>query len=296
MIKTRFIFFTILIFVSPLFLAEKAYAEPVRIPVNCVCQNLDVYGKEEEAEVKKESENKCYVEVDLEPPEEVEREDYETPENTTLQHAKESFSRAGKSLIAPLTGLGVLFESLPFKKILKEISEIFFDEQTEMYHEFLDEKVFGKAIQKVSSFERSEKFEEFLKGLDPNKCEDDDPRPHCVIGKAMCSYEKYTGVLFHVAGQPLSEDAASEITNLDQLLSMLSRRDQALLVEAENAREALDTAIAVYNQFFQTYHLHLMFKDVIESIAKVKNMTNSVKELVSCIPNKFVGVATTKCN
>jgi hypothetical protein len=112
---------------------------------------------------------------------------------------------------------------------------------------------------------------------------------------AMCSYEKYTKVLFHQTGQNISAQT-SNTSDIQSLIGLIQERDLALYQEVVHSQQAIDTAIAVYSQFYQTYTLHLRFKDVIESLVKVRNMTSFMRTLVGCIPNKFVGVATTKCN
>ena len=45
------------------------------------------------------------------------------------------------------------------------------------------------------------------------------------------------------------------------------------------------------------YKFYVNFtKEVISDLVKVRNITSYLRDLVACIPNKFVGVATTKCN
>ncbi len=207
-------------------------------------------------------------------------------------------SRAASPILA-------LFSQIDFKKHLIDLTPSLFETQIFPYHGFLDKEIFGKAISEVSRYKTSDELQGKLKDWekDAKSCSNaTNPKPECVVARAMCNYQKYVGIIFAQSGQQLSEEALkneSLKSTGDQLQSLLlisQQRDQALLIEAEQSQEALDTAIAVYSQFFNTYALHLKFKEVIEALVKVRDRTASLRELVSCLPNKFVGVATTKCN
>ncbi|GEM_PF-6379314 len=198
-----------------------------------------------------------------------------------------------------------LFSQIDFKKHLIDLTPSLFETQIFPYHGFLDKEIFGKAISEVSRYKNSEDLENALKDLEKDKdsCSNaENPKPECVVARAMCNYQKYVGIIFAQSGQQLSDEALQNLKKkstgdqLQTLLLISQQRDQALLTEAEQSQEALDTAIAVYSQFFNTYALHLKLKDVIEALVKVRDRTASLRELVSCLPNKFVGVATTKCN
>lgn len=263
-------------------------AAPVEIPVDAVCckNSYQVYGDEQPRPVGQD----CSVQVDLDPAfdkEDLQGEPFESSPLSPL----DSLSTAASSAISPFQAL---FEQLEVKRGLVSLARNIFKGHTELYHEFLDEEIFGNAVSQVSEWETSEELETFLKDSD-GECDGDNPQPYCVIERAMCSYEKYTGVLFHQTGQSITNEAFNS-ADLQTVLTTLQERDAALYREAIHSQEALDTAIAVYSQFYQTYRLHLRFKEVIDSLVKVRNLTAVMRTLVGCIPNKFVGVATTKCD
>ncbi|MGE3279193.1 MAG: hypothetical protein AB7J40_05445 [Candidatus Altimarinota bacterium] len=267
--------------------AAVALAVSVEVPVAPVCcvRQYPVYGEEQPVG----NAEGCVVTVEIEPP--VDADDSEEPLEPEPLGSLDSAGTALESASAPLR---TLYQALPVKNALMAIGEVFFDDHVELYHEFLDADVFGKAISQVSEFQSSQDLSNFLKTKE-GICDADDPRPNCVIEYAMCSYEKYIGVLFHQTGQSLANQSFRS-SDVQTLLNLLQERDAALYHEAQQTQQALDTAIAVYSQFFNTYQLHLRFKEVIEALVKVRNMTSSMRTLVGCIPNKFVGVATTKCN
>lgn len=262
------------------------HAELISVPVDCVCvnKNYQVYGDEQPSTVNDEE---CAVLVELDQP------SLEEPEG------EGSLGLGEVSGLSALTSpLAVLFQQSAMKDSFLQLLYSVFKGHTEKYHAFLDEEVFGAAIAKISSFETSEALEAYLSEQEGECSEmgkNSSPKPECVIERAMCSYEKYIGVLFHETGQAVATQGIVS-DDIDAVLFALQNRDQAIVDEAEHAQEALDTAIAVYSQFYQTYRLHLRFKELIVYLSQVRALTGSLRELVGCIPNKFVGVATTKCN
>ena len=258
-------------------------AAPIDIQLNNACceREYAVYG-DEQPEMKS---GECVVTVEVDEPA------VDQAQETDEIGLADGFSSAGESLLSPLS---TLFSKLRVKKNLLVLARLVFEAHTEQYHAFLDKEVFGKMIAKVSELETSEDLQAFLDEQE-GECSSENPQPECLAERALCSYEKYTGVLFHEAGQTLL-DTAAQSQDLQTILSILQQRDQSLVEEAQHSEQALDTALAVYSQFFQTYRLHLRFKEVIAALVKVRNTTAFMNTLVGCIPNKFVGVATTKCN
>lgn len=262
-----------------------AFAVPVEIPVNSLCctQTYEVYGDEQPRMINRDE---CSILVEMD-----EQEFDEEPTAPSPLTPLDSFSTGLESALSPIQAL---FEQLEVKKGLVDLARNIFKGHTELYHEFMDEEIFGKMISQVSEFETSEALEEYLKDAE-GECDADNPQPYCVIERAMCSYEKYAGVLFYQTGKNVS-GAALQSSDLQTVLVTLQERDASLYREVVHSQQALDTAIGVYSQFYQTYRLHLRFKEVIDSLVKVRNLTAVMNTLVGCIPNKFVGVATTKCD
>lgn len=198
---------------------------------------------------------------------------------------------AGKSL-------GSLFQVMApqlseVKRSLKVLAGSLFDTHTSQYHEFMD-RLFAESIRSVTQYESSKQLNDELAKYE-GECRGNNPKPECVAERALCSQEKYGQVLFYSSGQSLVNDASSSL-DVQQLLSAVQARDQALVEEAQQAEQALETAISVYNQFYQSYRLHLSLKELVQNLLKIKNWTASLRTLVGCFPNKFIGVATTKCN
>ena len=293
MIKT-FIPFLILFFFASAFVMP-VQAEEVQIPVDCLCveKGYEVYGDEQpEQRRSRNSEGEltqeCFVTVDIDPL--VSEEDLEEgPDGSFADPTPLS------SLASPLE---VLFEQSRIKEPFVALAEAVFKGHTQQYHQYMDEEVFGKVVAFMSGFDDSDSLEQYL-SEQGGQCEDSgsspNPKPECVAEKALCSYEKYVGVLFEQTGQSIAQDAVGT-EDTGQLLAALQNRDQALLNEAQQTQQALDTALAVYSQFFQTYRLHLQLKELIVHLSRVRDMTGFWSQLVGCIPHKFVGVATTKCN
>lgn len=179
------------------------------------------------------------------------------------------------------------------KNALGRLAKVVFDSHTKQYHAFMDEE-FAEAISMVTEYETSDELNEKLNVYD-GFCRGKNPKPECVAQRLLCSHEKYGQVLYFEAGQNVvnSREAAGDI---QRLLQVVQERDQALLEEAHHAERALETSVAVYDQFFQTYRLHLRLKEMVQSLLKVKIWTGHLRTLMGCFPNKFVGVATTKCN
>lgn len=265
------------------FSSHVVLAAPVDIELNNVCcqREYKVYG-DEQPEMKS---GQCVVTVEVDT---LSTQEVSASGETGLS---DGFSSAGQSLVSPLA---TLFSKIRLKKNLLDLARVVFEGHTEKYHAFLDQEVFGKMIAKVSELESSEAFQKFLQDQG-GECSSENPQPECLAERALCSYEKYTGVLFHESGQTLVDNAL-QTQDLQTILSVLQQRDQSLVEEAQQSEQALDTALAVYSQFFQTYRLHLRFKEVIAALVKVRNTTAFMNTLVGCIPNKFVGIATTKCN
>lgn len=275
------------------FSVSSAEAAPVTIPVHpdCCGRYYSVYGEDQPVgSVTWDSDSghfqgDCAVTVDLAPVD-------ATPEDPGSQGSLSGFA---ESISAPFQGL---LEASGVKKALMELASPVYFDHTRLYHAFLDEEVFEPMIELVSDFESSEEIDGYVSGL-PEGCSADNPKPECLSERVLCSYEKYVGVLFHVSGQTLlnsSPGADVSDAEIGQLIGTLQQRDRALMEEARHVHEALDTALLVYQQFYETYRLHLGFKKVIESLVHVRNMTSYMRELVGCVPGKFVGAATTKCN
>jgi hypothetical protein len=289
-------------------LVPVGFASPVRLKVDCLCVDKEylVYGEVQPVT----SGGECVVVVDLELLRYTPPGSDPNPKTATdvlldvpgvgiAADIGENAASLGTGLVSgALSPLGALFKQSRLKDSFINLLNAVFKGHTEIYHKFIDEEIFGAAIAKISSFENSTDLEEYLLTQEGSCSEDgkeSNPKPECVIERAMCSYEKYVGVLFHEAGQSLGNSGVSS-DNLDAVLVALQNRDQAILDEAQHSQEALDIAIAVYAEFFQTYRLHLRFKELIVHLAKVRAMTGAMHELVGCIPNKFVGIATTKCD
>jgi len=285
-------------------------AEPRTFDIDMVCctEKYRVYGEDQPAEAN----GKCQITMDVDVPVgEDERPDEplesDTSESPWYSGAYEGPASFGTGVASQVAGgaQGAWAALSAAKDYLIGWSPNVYNAHTKLYHAFLDEEIFGAAIGTISSYKDSQSFATYLSehgGMcKPNK---DDPlsnfRPDCVIEKALCSYEKYSRVLFYQAGQDVTEEVLNKnnVTSgdLQRMMASYGRRDQALYEESQHAYEAIDTAIAVYAQFFQTYRLHLAFKQIITDLVKVRNMTAYLHDLVGCLPNKFVGVATTKCN
>lgn len=294
----KFILTTLMaIMIFPIILPARADS----IPIDCLCmeKNYPVYGKEQPVNARKGSDGTCSLEVVLEKKK-------DTPKPVSSSAAKpesdaaEAVKNLGKGLVDTLTGIPLviaspfraLFSGISIKSPLDAVPDLL-DDHTALYHEFLDREIFGKSIKKLSDIEDSSDLTSDIAKND-GLCGQNNPKPSCVVERALCSYEKYVGVLFAHAGKPIRTGDSS--ADLSQMLALIGKRDQALAKEAEDAKLALDTAFAVYSQFFNTYRLHLQFKGLINALVKVRDMTGSLRELVSCMPNKFVGVATTLCN
>jgi|CXWL01.1.fsa_nt_gi hypothetical protein len=271
-----------------------AFAEPVELDVGGVCceKIYKVYGDEQPVAGKDADGNiTCKVTVDIDPivsPEQL----AEDTANAGKPATNSGFGTAAESLVSPFAAV---FSGLGLKQRLQDLAGTVFTGHTEKYHEFLDEEVFAPSIAIVSKRQSSDDLEKLLKSY-KDGCDSTNPLPNCVVERAFCSYEKYNAVLFHQAGQQFLNNSTSKPEDVQSILSSLQNRDQALFQEAVQAEQALGTAMAVYSQFFETYRLHLRFKEIIAALVKVRNVTSSLRQLVGCIPNKFVGVATTKCN
>ncbi|MDF2379669.1 MAG: hypothetical protein P1V18_05660 [Candidatus Gracilibacteria bacterium] len=179
------------------------------------------------------------------------------------------------------------------KNGLWTLARVLSDTHTKQYHTFLDEE-FASALSTMMFYESSEKLNKLLLSYE-GECRGANPKPECVAQRLLCSHEKYGQVLFYEASQNVVNDqeAAGDI---QKLLQTVQKRDQALLEEAHHAERAIETALAVYDQFFQSYRLHLRLKEMVQNLVKIKDWTGYLRTLVGCFPNKFVGVATTKCN
>jgi hypothetical protein len=219
-------------------------------------------------------------------------------ENVGILSFGQEFLKGGAELFESV--FNSIAEKSPLKKVLRRISSVYRN-HTVKYHSFLDEEVFGKAIQFVSNHDTAESLRDAIKKekeANKGQCSNDDPTPQCVIEKALCSYEKYVGVLFYASGAPQIGNIlqSGQRSELGSALDILQEQDAALLLDAQDSKIALNTAMAVYSNFFQTYQIHLKLKEVIAALVKVRNRTSYLTELVSCIPDTFVGIATTKCD
>lgn len=175
-----------------------------------------------------------------------------------------------------------------------DLDKFDFDDHKSAYHTFLDEQLFARALSKVSSFEKSQDLLDYLQAFD-GKCQSGNHSPDCLSERVLCSYEKYGKTLFDMSGQPLANEAIST-QNTDQLLQVLQERQAEIFQEATAAEQALDSALTIYSQFFETYRIHLSLKNLIDSLVRVRNLSAFLRQLVNCFPNKFGGVSTTKCN
>lgn len=314
----KFLFSILLsVFIFPLMVLD-VHADKEKIVVNCLCKeaNYPLYG-ETEIYVQGGTPPTCYVMADLElmSQKEIEKEiekeaaeaakkNQEKPPFATLygeglSNIGAAFSQSGSGIFKSVSStLTALYSQLPSKKELLTLMPQLIEKQFLPYHAFLDQEVFGTAIQNISEKKTAADLEKYLKGFEDKKgCSKDNPKPLCVAEFAMCNYEKYTKIIFAQAGRTLTQKSlASSGGNVDVLLKVIQRRDQSLLGEANHAQEALDTALALYSQFYNTYLIHLKFKETIESLVQARKLTGVFRTLVECIPNKFVGVATTKCN
>jgi hypothetical protein len=169
-----------------------------------------------------------------------------------------------------------------------------FSSEATGYHSFVN-KQFADAVTKIKSLKTEKQWKKF-EGKQSGNCTDTNFKVGCLSERLLCSYERYSSVLFEAGLSEKIPTNSFSSMGLEEAFSYQAKRRAALTEEAKLAKEALSMTLGLYNEFVQAWRLHLQYLDVIKGVARVRDWTAYIRKLLTCFPNKFVGVATTECN
>lgn len=128
------------------------------------------------------------------------------------------------------------------------------------------------------------------------ECEVNNITTFCVAREAVNYYESLLTIL-KVHQERVSDAASGAIktATIDQELNALTGRAELIKREVENAKNAMDLALATYHEFRMAYPLHKKFEETYVSLEKFRDKMAEMRRLVSLYRYKFVDVTTTAC-
>jgi hypothetical protein len=111
----------------------------------------------------------------------------------------------------------------------------------------------------------------------------------------LCSYEKYAKYVEHVS---FAYRVPEDVEGNENTIEFLKQADSQIVEwkgELEDAKKALDIALATYDHYSTVFPLHIKNRQVIRELALYREQFGHLSKLFSCLPSKFVNQSTTKC-
>lgn len=112
----------------------------------------------------------------------------------------------------------------------------------------------------------------------------------------VCSYEKYSKYVNYFAFvHEISQESTVQEQNVRELLQAIDSDVNSWKRELADAKKALDLALATYDHFVIAFPMHLKYRQVIQELILYREQFRLLRELISCLPSKFVNQSTAKC-
>lgn len=187
----------------------------------------------------------------------------------------------------------------------KTYSEAFDAYNGEM-SDFFDKKI-AKLVETVRSdgfYQNAEKKKLFLPPatlLDSDildqivvKCGDENLSSYCVSMVALKKYEEYISHITPMRSN-ISFPSGRTATSIDEILNSMSRRDQEINKQTEEAKAVMEATVSSYNEFRLAYPMHIKYAEILKQLTKYKLILKDIRLRAAEFPNRFVDVSTSQC-
>lgn len=124
-------------------------------------------------------------------------------------------------------------------------------------------------------------------------CTKNNVSTYCIAEAAVSEYMNFiAGLEEHSA---YAADTSQTSTNLSEITESASSRSQIISLEKEYSLKALDTALAVYNEFQIMYPLHKEYQDIIKVLESYNTALADFRTAMAEWPSDFIDASTTDC-
>lgn len=209
---------------------------------------------------------------------------------------------------AVLTVLGLfggytLYAAVDDRKINFREEGLNFYQVTEAYHSeinnYFNDK-FNKLhslVKKDPHFYKAKEFkvpkkDENQNEPDASQCDEENLSTYCISMGALNIYMDYVDIL-----DALSSTLANETkqVNLENVLFHTKERNEKIALEYDQARNAMESTIAAFNEYKLAYPMHVKYQKVIEELLKYKLLLKDLRIEVQEFPVRFIDATTSRC-
>ncbi|MFC1810703.1 hypothetical protein ACFLZH_04340 [Patescibacteria group bacterium] len=185
-----------------------------------------------------------------------------------------------------LSGLyfGTLFAATtnPYDK-----SELTLQEVEKLYHKRVND-LFNSKLKLLKQGDEGSGTAEIPKG---DECSENNYSTYCMAIAVADEYEKYAEAL-KSRRQYITPGEETDITKLGmQAIS----QGKEIENELTRSKQALDMALATYNEILPAYRMHLKYEKLIKALTKYNKKLSEFRKEVEKLPPKFIDVTTAKC-
>lgn len=175
------------------------------------------------------------------------------------------------------------------------------------YHSTVNE-IFNEQFENLNDAFKDGPNEETKNLLKPPKLEDnqscssDNLSTYCLAEELTGVFSAYSEAMYENSSlftessecESGSDDEESPVT-IDEVTQYASARTTFISQEIEHAKETLDVALSVYNEFQTAYVMHRKYEEILESLQKYEASLYRIRKDVEKYPVKFVNVSTPNC-
>ncbi|MFC1647793.1 hypothetical protein ACFL10_02250, partial [Patescibacteria group bacterium] len=124
-----------------------------------------------------------------------------------------------------------------------------------------------------------------------DECSENNYSTYCMAIAVADEYEKYAEAL-KSRRQYITPGEETDITKLGmQAIS----QGKEIENELTRSKQALDMALATYNEILPAYRMHLKYEKLIKALTKYNKKLSEFRKEVEKLPPKFIDVTTAKC-
>ncbi len=126
------------------------------------------------------------------------------------------------------------------------------------------------------------------------KCGKKNVSTYCVSMKGLDIYTQYINVLNDLRGTLAKIDYSS--FDASYLISKTGERNEEIEIEVEKSKQALQAAVALYNEYRLAYPLHKKYEVIITELIKYKKKLRDIRLETMWLPAKFIDSTSDQCN
>lgn len=114
---------------------------------------------------------------------------------------------------------------------------------------------------------------------------------YCLSMEGLYLYTEYISRLESLSGENLQRGSSS----VSEYLLEVDERNTAIALELEQAKEVLEGATSVYQEFAHAYPMHGKYKEIINELLKYKLSLKDIRKEVQFFPTKFIDATSSQC-